>query len=230
MYGACRATPYFYGGWFFDYQTLITGLLALAGAWWGVRAINMQMRQEALLEAERLASRRAAARAVLPLSLSLLSEYAEECASILEGLLGQCVDGSLPRSVKVNAFPAPPGEAIQAFKEMTEVSLPADRETLAAILTKIQIQRSRISSVPPDRRPEGMIVAAANLEEYILDAAEVYARSAALYEYARGKTEKMPGPTITVDAQIAALNNLGIFDEPRERLVATLKRRAGQPT
>lgn len=227
QYGACSASSYFYLGWFYDYQTLITGLLALAGAWWGVRAINMQMTQEARAEAERVASRRAAARATLPLSLSLLSEYAEECASILRGLLDECVDGALPRSVKVREFPTLPAETIQAFKEMTEVSLPADRETLAAILTKIQIQRSRISSIPPDRRRREMIVASANLEEYILDAADIYARSAALYDYARRKSETIPNPVVTTEAQISALNNIGIFDELRDRLVATLRRRAG---
>ncbi|RUX75595.1 hypothetical protein EN925_19635 [Mesorhizobium sp. M7A.F.Ca.US.006.04.2.1] len=228
-YGLCQFSSNFHWEWLYDYQTLIAGLVALAGAWWGVRAINMQMRQEICLEAERLASRRAAARATLPLSLSLLSEYAEECASILRSLLDRCVDGSLPRSVKVKDFPTPPAEAIQAFKEMTEVSLPTDRETLAATLTKIQIQRSRISSIVPKRRPERMIVAAANLEEYILDAAEIYARSAALYDYARRKTEKIPDAVVTIDSQISALNNLGIFDELRERLVATLRRRAKQP-
>ncbi|RWD62317.1 MAG: hypothetical protein EOS36_15455 [Mesorhizobium sp.] len=224
QYTACRLGQYFYWGWFYDYQTLITGLLALAGAWWGVRAINMQMTQEARAEADRLASRRAAARATLPLSLSLLSEYAEECVVVLNDLLEKCVDDALPNSARFT-FPAPPAEAIQSFKEMTEVSLPSDRETLAAILTKIQIQRSRISSITPQKRSPHMIVARANLEEYVLDAAEIYARSAALYEYARRKSEAIPPSTISVDAQIAALNNLGIFDDLRDRLVETLRRR-----
>ncbi|MBZ9741020.1 MULTISPECIES: hypothetical protein [unclassified Mesorhizobium] len=225
LYAACRLAGHFHWTWLYDYQTLLTGVLALGGAWWGVRAINLQMNQEAQAEADRLSSRRAAARATLPLSLSLLSEYAEECALILKELLDKCVDGSLPRAIEVKEFPTPPAEVIQAFKEMTEVSLPADRETLAAILTKIQIQRSRIRSIPPERRPLEMIIAATNLEEYILDAAEIYARSSALYEYARRKSEKIPSPIISVDAQMSALNNLGIFDGLRDKLVATLRRR-----
>ncbi|OBQ87499.1 hypothetical protein [Mesorhizobium sp. WSM3873] len=224
-YWACGLRHYFYFRWFYNYQTLITGLLALTGAWWGVRAIHAQMRQEVLAEESRLESRRAAARATLPLSLSLLSEYAEECTVILRGLLNKCVDGALPHSVKFKGFPSLPSEAIQAFKEMTEVSLPGDRETLATILTKIQIQRSRISAITAERRPPDMIVAAANLEEYILDAAEIYARSAALYEYARRKSQAIPSATISVDAQIGALSNLGVFDELRDKLVATLRRR-----
>lgn len=226
-YGICNAASYFYWGWLYDYQTLLTGLLALAGAWWGVRAINMQVTQEARREAERMASRRAAARATLPLSLSLLCRYAEECASILKDLLDKCVDGALPRTVDVKEFPDPPAEAIQAFKEMTEVSVPADRETLAVILGEIQVQRAKISSIASGFH--GMFVPVTTLEEYIIDTAEIYARSIALYKYARRKSGSIPSPLITTQARILALRDLGIYDELFDRLVTTLRRRETDP-
>ncbi|MER8385240.1 hypothetical protein NKH14_06910 [Mesorhizobium sp. M1380] len=213
QYGACRASSYFYWGWFYDYQTLIAGLVALAGAWWGVRALNMQMRQAEIAENQRLESRRTAARVTLPFALSAISEYAEVCANQLEYLIGKCDDhGGLPADVEVPSLPPVPIDAVAALRDMTEAARSEDRSALAALLAKVQIQQSRIGSLLGGRRRMGGIVVKHTLQDYFLDSAELYARASSLFGFARG-TAGMPDATIHAADLNSALHNMGIFDD-----------------
>lgn len=58
----------------YHYQTSIVRLLAVAGAIIGAVYINKQIKSAVRRELNRLASRRAAARSVLPLTLSSITE------------------------------------------------------------------------------------------------------------------------------------------------------------
>lgn len=213
QYGACRASSYFYWGWFYDYQTLIAGLVALAGAWWGVRALNMQMRQAEITENQRLERRRTAARVTLSFALSAISEYAEVCVNQLEYLIGKCdEDGGLPAEVEVPSLPPVPIDALAALRDMTEAAHSDERSALAELLAKVQIQHSRIGSLIGDRRRTGRIVVERNLQDYLLDSAELYARASSLFGFARG-TAGMPDATIDSADFHSALHNMGIFDD-----------------
>ena len=174
------------------WQTLIAGMTAMAAAWWSVSAIHLQIAQTDRSETDRRESRRAAARATLPLALSAISHYAEDCSRILHQLVNNCIHGSLPTSVLVASFPAPPIEAISSLKEMTELAKPSERRTIAALLCKIQIQWSRVSSLANERRRASSIVADLNLKSFIIDTAEIQARADAIFDFARLKSDTIP--------------------------------------
>lgn len=204
--------------WFKEYQTFVAGLLALLAAWWTVGAINRQIKQAEDVEQARQNSRRAAARAVLPLGLSAISQYATDCARILQNLIDKCVDETLPTKVDVPPFPAPPDGAIGSLKEMTEAAGPTERDTLADILGKTQIQWSRLSSLSNERRRHDSIIATSNLESYIIDCAELVARSSALFNYARRETEEFPSKAIYREQMTRAVKVMGLF-EVEDRLI-----------
>jgi hypothetical protein len=72
------------GQWLYDWQTLIAGLIALVGAYWAVSGIGLQIAQADELEELRRVRAEAAAKAVLPLSLSELSKYCRECIQLVD--------------------------------------------------------------------------------------------------------------------------------------------------
>jgi hypothetical protein len=211
-YGACQAVSYFNLNWLYEYQTLVAALIALAGAWWGVSAINRQILQTEQFEQTRLASKRAASRSVLPLTLSAICDYAEDCVRTLQNLLEKCESGLLPESVNICRIPDIQPEALGAIKEMTEAARPHERDTLSSLVEAIQIQRSKMRRVLSERRGNGQPVLAACLEGYIVDSAEVYARSSGLLLYSRRLAE-IPQATVTANDVERALRNLHIYDD-----------------
>ena len=62
------------------------------------------------------------------------------------------------------------------------------------------------------------------LEAYILDAATIYARASAVFEYARFRAENFPAD-ITWDHLRRALSNLGFWYEENPSIFATIDRR-----
>jgi hypothetical protein len=75
LYGAGVSLGDFVDHW----QTLIAGLLALGGAWWTVHAIRAQVGQAREVEVDRRAREERAAKVVLSLALSELTQYAKYC-------------------------------------------------------------------------------------------------------------------------------------------------------
>lgn len=212
LYAVCRAAPYFYFQWLFDYQSLVAALIALAGAWWGVSAIHRQIRQAEQTEQARLESKRAAARAVLPIALSATCDYAEDCVRMLQMLLEKCENQALHEGVHIDRLPNIPSDAFGTMKEMIEYARSHERDVLSALLETIQVQRSRISSVSNERRQAGQTVLAINLETFIVDAAEVYARASALFLFSRRLAE-IPSAVITSSDVEKALHILRIYDD-----------------
>jgi hypothetical protein len=86
----------------YHYQTLFAAAVALAGAFIGALAINRQnVLQQDLFRHDR-AGKMAGARAMLPLALSSISQYAEECSELLIPLREQCDDiGILPEEIRI---------------------------------------------------------------------------------------------------------------------------------
>ncbi|WP_104662878.1 hypothetical protein [Ensifer adhaerens] len=211
--------------WIYDYQTLIAGIAAVWAARWSVNAIRRQIAQVDRIESDRNDAKRSAARAVLPLSLSFLSEYAEECAAKLRELLDKCENGILPKHIAIPAFPDVPVDVVSALKELIEFSPLSERVSLARLLGALQIQRSRIKGMPKRQRREEETIFGNNIKAYILDCAEIYARSASLYNFGRGVENAMPAD-VTRSEMLNALHNMNIFDELHEELAEQFGLRA----
>ncbi|CDX14152.1 conserved hypothetical protein [Mesorhizobium plurifarium] len=210
----CAYKDQFEFGWFDTYQTFIAAMLALAGAGWSVAAINRQIRQDWEFEHESRESKRAAARSVLPLALSAVSEYAEECAHLLTDLIDKCVGGALPTAARPPDLPALPLDALDAIKEMTEYALPSERQVLATLVAKVQVQRARLLGVTSARAGRGpTMILDLNLNRYLADSAEIHVRAGALFSFARNAVAVIGQHDIGADEIVTALKLTTNFDD-----------------
>jgi len=206
--------------WLYDYQTFITGVAAVGAAFLSISAVRRQIEQVERIEADRREARRAANRGVLPLTLAALSKYAEANASLLEDLYGKTVRGVLPKSTDIPTFANLPSEIIAALKEMIETLDPGERGAFTRLLINMQIESSRLSGIEHSKRRDG-IISANNIGGQLLGQAAIYARTAALYDFARSKTEHVTD-TITKRQVASALFLVGVH-EVREELVEMYK-------
>lgn len=208
-------------------STLITGMAAVSAAALSVREVRRQIRSSdaasrqqidhaTVLENQRRDARRAANRGVLPLTLAALSQYAEVNAGLLDGLRDSTVREVLPKGTKIPSFADLPSGIIAALKEMIESVEPSERGAFTRLLMDVQIESSRLSSIEHSSRRGGTITAD-NIDAYILGQAAIYARTAALYDFGRFKTEHV-ADKITKKQVASALFLVGVH-EIREDLI-----------
>ncbi|RWY91845.1 hypothetical protein EHI44_02070 [Rhizobium leguminosarum] len=204
--------------WLYDFQALIAAMVALMGAWWAASAVHSQIRHADMAELARRMDKAAAGRAVLPLALSEISDYAEACTRQLRSLIEQTRNEVLPATVEVGQVPDLPVGAIQSFLNLIEVIEGKNRQALSTLIGTIQIQRSRLRSIRHRERGDGHIILRLNLERYVVDAAEIYAQAAALYDFGR-KTDSPSVRPVKHSDIAAALHNMRIFDDLYDTLV-----------
>jgi hypothetical protein len=205
-------------GWIDHWQTLIAGLIAILAAFVGGLFINRQISSAHIIEKERVERKFSAARAILPLTLSALSEYTQLCNSHLKTILATKRGDAIPLQATPTKAPTFPNGIIEDLRGIIEYSDKPIRTALVALVGKLQIQMSRLTTLErhlkegPDNTNSIVVT---NIEDYILDAADIYARCAALFHFARGATEIAPGGPLRADMH-SALNQTGFwYDEFR---------------
>jgi hypothetical protein len=180
--------------------TLVTGLAAVTAAALSVREVRRQIRSSnaastqqivhsTKLDQARRDARRAANRAVLPLTLAALSQYAETNAHLLVSLREKVNNGILPKGSAIPTFTNLPSGIIAALKEMIETVEPSERRAFTRLLMDIQVESSRLSGIEHSNK-RGGIITTSNIDAHILGQSAIYARTASLYDFARGKTEE----------------------------------------
>jgi len=213
--------------WLKDWQTLVAGVLALGAALIGGRYIMVQVRESRRQENDRIGRAYAAARATMPLALSAVSEYAMECGRVLRPLHAGAKDETIGhRGV---TFPPLPVEVITAFQRIIETAPePRVSGVFARFLCALQVQTARLDSVKTDLSagaPSAVMVVSAELEDRVLDAAVIWARAAALFEFARGESDEVPREFNGAD-RLTALHLMGFYDYEQERLYETANGRS----
>lgn len=189
--------------WLREYQTLLTGFAAVYAAWLSVRAVRDQIRSSEAaatkqidhtekLEIARVDAKRAAARAVLPLALSTLTEYSDETSEKLVGVLKQCINGVLPKTASVPSFVEFPEEVVSSIKEMIEYGAPDDRNYFWQTLLKVQVLRARLKALVDEHSKSHSIIGKSNIQAYILDSVEIGVRSGSLFDFGRGAKDRPP--------------------------------------
>ena len=197
-----------------EWQTLVGGVLAIAAAFIGGGFIYYQTAVARRHEAERVARHHAAARAVLPLALSGMVDYAEEAANALESLrstiVGRRVHGHAGLTFEV---PRIDSSIIDRLATTIESASELVSDRIALIISEIQVLDSRLKDVADRLRPESSsILVSYNLDDYTVNAATIYARCSELFAYARRETDDAPAVFPTADSLRTALRLLG-FDE-----------------
>jgi hypothetical protein len=177
--------------------------LALVGAWLTVRSVRTQIRQ-AEAQAEEVRKREEfAAKAILPLALSQLSIYGQDCIRLLDPL---AADSHVPEGAQA---PRVPERVISVLQECTRYADEKIASQIAILLGKLQVQQSRLNELLTQRA--GQIIISHEITSNIIDAADVYARAAELYDYARDVDAlRRRAPP---DELRRALHNCGIWDD-----------------
>lgn len=207
--------------------TLVTGIAAVGAAALSVREVRRQIRSSDAaskqqidhatdLEKQRRDARRAANRGVLPLTLAALSQYAERNSALLEALRERTEHGALVKGTAIPDFADLPSEIIAALKEMIESVEPTERGAFTRLLMDVQIESSRLSGLEHRGKRDG-IITTSNIDAHILGQAAIYARTSALYNFARSKTEHVTDK-ITKKEVATALFLVGVH-EIREDLI-----------
>jgi hypothetical protein len=160
----------------YDWQTLIAGLFAFGGAWWTVSGIRAQIKQIQDITKEARYREEFSARAVLPLALSELTNYALKCIRLIHlNAVGPVVAGQQVSLLE--------REVVGVFQECARCADDKVATKIWILLSKLQVQQSRLRSLLLRRGGEPL--SEYDIVQNTLDAADIYAKTAELYEYAR---------------------------------------------
>ena len=203
-----------------EWQTLISGVIAIGAAFIGGSYINRQIFAARKIESERIESKYVAARAIFPLTLMELSDYAQQSNRHLKSVLATQSAKLIPKQPDPAKPPPLPAEIVKDLRRMIEYSPDPIRERIASLVSRLQIQVSRVTSLTNELRDgydDDHSVTVHNIEDYILDSAEIYARSAALLRFVRGDVESVSAKPSAGDIH-SALNQTGFWADFYEQL------------
>jgi hypothetical protein len=174
-----------------QWETLLTGVGAIVAARFTVVHLKQQIRQTEDLAERARQQRVKAARAMLPLALSQLTEYATSCIKGLCGLRQYFQDdGSLDQSranLPAWALPPVPDDVLLLLKECVELMDDDPAATAVELISHLQIQRTRIVDYMSRFQLNDSInaITSGHICQGIGDAAEVYARASSLFPFSR---------------------------------------------
>lgn len=226
------------GGWLRTWQTLISGLLALAAAIWAGRLLRRQIAQTEAFNRRQIADRHKASRAVLSLALSAIDELCRDAASQIAREF-EIRDGFEAAFVAMDK-----GESRSRFEELklsaTVVSEmkgfvetlqgPKSVRHVAELMSSIQLLISRFNKFDLSR-PNGIV--AHELPNLLLDVAKVGLLNDKMYNYSRFVDDSFAIVGRTGEAEAWRMIHqkaLGlIFDQDnRERYLEPLNDRVAQ--
>lgn len=207
----------------YDWQSILAGLAAIVAALVGGYFIQGQVRLAEEQERERIRRKHAAARAMLPLALASLSEYADACARLLRNIHIQCSGSAVPPAALQNLrLPDLPASTTADLRLMVESSGFVEGEAIAEILRNIQVLASRLRSLQGPHAL-GHVEMLDNIEAYMINAAEIKAQADELFDYARGRTNDVRLGPPSVRALTGAFFSFRCyesrFDSVREAIV-----------
>ena len=214
------------GQWLYDWQTLLSGMLALGAAFLAASQIRKQIVQVEKHETERRTRKFNAVRATLPLALSGICSFSKNMLTELSQVRSAISHlGSVPVPKSFNP-PSPPSELVSALQDMVEAT--AQTNVIAAIseiISEIQTLSSRVDGLSDNAQIRQAIGMDRNIDEYIIQTARMYALAEALFDFARRKDEFGP-KELPWDRVYSALHFTNIEDHQFPDLYADLQRRS----
>lgn len=211
------------GQWLYDWQTLLSGFLALGAATWAAVLLNKQIKlSEALPEIER-GRRFLAARCLMPIQLTAILGYCETAAQALINFK-QVNRETTDETIDLRSSLVFPHETVNELTKIIELS--ADKcliAILAKIISKSQVLTSRMSAVQSsDRVSFG--TSPSNVEIYIFQAAKIQSLASSLYEFARQETDTIP-KQIDWAGVVTTLHIWNVYEEHFPQLWAFVERK-----
>jgi hypothetical protein len=226
----------------YDWQTLLAGTLALIGALLTVLAIVRQIRSAhddansqiratkedtdrqigwtVRLEAERRRRDERAAKAVLPLAISPLIQYALDCLS----LLSEASEGDDEAEFGDHRIPIIPTNVITPLREVARHADETVSKQVETVLSKLQVQHARLTGQLARKPLDGKRrLSRYELSGLVWDAADLYAQIARLFSYARDE-DALRTPA-TAEEIMTPVRIAGIYPETHSILYNDLERR-----
>lgn len=206
------------------WQTLASGVLAIVAAIVGGGFIYNQTRQTRSIESDRLDRRHKAARALLPLVLSALIDYSRSVAADLKNFYLASHGNVVDRNA-LNAWQIPPvpHDEIRTLTDVVDAASNEVATAIADLIGDIQVQAARLRGLQSETR----ITSKTDLEEYILDVAEIYAQCENMFDYARRETDIVQ-PEIKYEDIRRSLRLMNFYDAQFGELMETVARRYPQ--
>ncbi|MCW2361602.1 MULTISPECIES: hypothetical protein [Sphingobium] len=175
----------------YDWQTLITGVLAVVAAIFSIRQVRQQIDQTAQLEVERRARSFSAARARMPAALDKLSGYCEEIGNLMITIWPNAgIRRPLYFSSEIT-IPKAPESVINDLASLIETT---DNEAFAAFLatliSKIQLIDARMRD---SRLLEKISSSKTTVYDRVLDVAELNSFVDTAFAFARHEVDVPPG-------------------------------------
>lgn len=210
----------------YHYQTFITGVLAVIAAFVAVRVTRRQIEQQYELAEDNRIRHNAAARIALPLALDELCVYAQDCTRVLKGLhryksqadtlYGNDDNPSVTvPTERLNGFPKIPPTLMTILSNCVETSDAEVSSKIWELSSHLQMQNGRVRVLFARARGKSSgvaVLAKHELETYILDAVDIYARSISLFKFARGKSQRYP-IFVSQRDMVSALMACRIYDQ-----------------
>jgi type II secretory pathway pseudopilin PulG len=206
--------------WFYHWQTLISGVLALAAAGWAGMRINQQIQQTATLANQELARKFLAARCLLSIHLAEVDDYCDRVKCALNTFT-QSEPISLNNIQTLASDMRFPSDSILHMTKALEFSNSKQLlKIIAKIIGDLQVLNSRISSinVDDDRVLENF---PSNIEQDIILAAVISTMVSKLYVYARQENDELPNSIAWEDVQ-HRLRGWDLVQKRQDRIILHL--------
>lgn len=206
--------------------TLVTGLLAIVAAFVGGAYINAQMRQSEEHEKERRRRAHEATRSLLPLTLSLLSQYAKRAGDDLKRVATESDSDAIKRRLQCIHPPALPAEIENNFAAMIGSSCDKVGAVFSDLLVVVQVQYGRLEGHVSAAGSSEWALMPENIFQCVFDAALLHASAAILFAYARRQSDTVSEVTEWDDIY-RSLRNMGYWPECYQPLMAWIDRKIG---
>ncbi|MBO9713099.1 hypothetical protein [Sphingomonas sp.] len=209
--------------WLDQWQTLISGLLAIIAAIVGAILLRKQIVQADAHEHSRLRRRLTAIRATLPLTLSGLGQFVRDIICQLAQARRALVPGHIGALRTGFNPPQLPNHLVDALREILEAT--DDKsivELISEICCEIQVLNSRIMSLTDQVQMSNLSNVGETVDQYIIQAARVHALIEALFDFARRNEEKGPD-CVSWDRVQSVFNLLNIHGNEFAGLRRTLE-------
>jgi hypothetical protein len=178
--------------WIDQYQSLLTGILALFVGAASIYALNIQIQQAETFKQDELERERRSVRPLLSFLLVKILDYSQSCFVQLRQIESQIVasgqqEFSLP--VKID-FPILPDETFDSLHLNLKFGSISAISVISKLLIKLQIQNSRYRNLiqpEPHQNSDSLL----NLHVYMADVLEVSTLCSRLFPYARNELNEV---------------------------------------
>ncbi len=182
--------------WIDEYQTIITGIIALIIGAASVFALSRQFRQAEAFRRDEWAREMRAARPTLAFELVQLLRYSENCYSLLrKGYRDLTLDrhGMVQYPKFENEIPLIPQDAFATLKDNLKFGTPTAVAVISNIISKLQIQNSRLHALAANSEGDDKY-SLSELHVYSVDSLELIALSVRMFPYSRGEIDDVEIP------------------------------------